>query len=134
MARFQEKRSPSVFRSLQLSVCMFVLIFALFFFGISHLSEDTVRRQKETLENALNRSITYCYAVEGAYPQSLDYLKTNYGITYNEDLFFVDYRISGANIFPDVTYWSQTACIFAMAFGVAPVPKPQVPDTSMAAS
>ena len=90
MARFQEKRSPSVFRGLQLSVCMFVLIFALFFFGISHLSEDTVRRQKETLENALNRSITYCYAVEGAYPQSLDYLKTNYGITYNEDLFFVD--------------------------------------------
>ena len=80
MARFQEKRSPSVFRGLQLSVCMFVLIFALFFFGISHLSEDTVRRQKETLENALNRSITY-----------------------NEDLFFVDYRISGANIFPDVT-------------------------------
>ena len=58
---------------------------------------------RETLENALNRSITYCYAVEGAYPQSLDYLKTNYGITYNEDLFFVDYRISGANIFPDVT-------------------------------
>ena len=41
MARFQEKRSPSVFRGLQLSVCMFVLIFALFFFGISHLSEDT---------------------------------------------------------------------------------------------
>ena len=40
--------------------------------SISHLSEDTVRRQKETLENALNRSITYCYAVEGAYPQSLD--------------------------------------------------------------
>ena len=34
----------------------------------------------------------------------------------------------------DGTYWSQTACIFAMAFGVAPVPKPQVPDTSMAAS
>ena len=49
------------------------------------------------------RAALTCYAVEGAYPQSLDYLKTNYGITYNEDLFFVDYRISGANIFPDVT-------------------------------
>ena len=103
MARFQEKRSHSAFRGLQLSVCIFLVIFVLFFFGISHLSEDTVRRQKETLENALNRSITYCYAVEGTYPESLDYLKKNYGITYNEDLFFVDYRISGANIFPDVT-------------------------------
>ena len=38
-----------------------------------------------------------------SHTESLDYLKTNYGITYNEDLFFVDYRISGANIFPDVT-------------------------------
>ena len=103
MARFQKKQSSPVFRGLLLSVYLFLLIFFLFFSGISHLSEDTVRRQKETLENTLNRSITYCYAVEGAYPQSLDYLKTNYGITYNEDLFFVDYRISGANIFPDVT-------------------------------
>ena len=103
MARFQQKRSPSDFRGLWLSICIFLLIFVLFYSGLGHLSEDTVRRQKETLENALNRSITYCYAVEGAYPESLAYLKSNYGITYNEDLFFVDYRLYGANIFPDVT-------------------------------
>ena len=34
----------------------------------------------------------------------------------------------------DVVYFSQIACMFAMAFGVAPIPKPQVPATSTAAS
>ena len=60
-------------------------------------------RQKESLENAITRSITHCYAVEGSYPASLDYLKENYGLTYDEDLFFVDYQTIGSNILPDVT-------------------------------
>ena len=33
----------------------------------------------------------------------LEYLKENYGLTYNEDLFYVDYRTTGANLIPDVT-------------------------------
>ena len=33
----------------------------------------------------------------------LEYLKENYGLTYNEDLFYVDYRTTGANLMPDVT-------------------------------
>lgn len=49
------------------------------------------------------RSITYCYTIEGAYPESLDYLKEHYGLVYDEDLFFVDYRVSGSNILPDIT-------------------------------
>ena len=64
---------------------------------------STKKRQKESLENAIMRNITYCYTVEGTYPESLAYLKENYGLTYNEDLFFVDYRVSGSNILPDVT-------------------------------
>ena len=47
--------------------------------------------------------ICHCYSVEGVYPESLEYLKENYGLTYNEDLFYVDYRTTGANLIPDVT-------------------------------
>ena len=57
----------------------------------------------DSLEEALNRSITYCYAVEGAYPESLEYLTKHYGLTYDHDRFFVDYHVSGANLYPDVT-------------------------------
>ena len=41
--------------------------------------------------------------MEGSYPESLEYLKEHYGITYDEDRFFVDYKIVGTNILPDVT-------------------------------
>lgn len=103
MARFQYQRQPHPLRRLLLSAAVFLLIASIFYQGIVGLSGDTRRRQREALENALSRGITYCYAVEGAYPQSLQYLKDNYGLIYDEDLFYVDYRVSGANLFPDVT-------------------------------
>lgn len=103
MNRFEygkpKKRIP---RSL-LSVCVFIAVFLLFFQGITTFSADTQKRQRESLENALTRSVTYCYTVEGAYPPSLAYLRENYGLIYDDSLFFVDYQYSGANILPDIT-------------------------------
>ena len=103
MARFEYQKKQHTYRKFIISVCVFLLIVLLFYQGIESLSSGSVRRQKESLENALNRSITYCSAVEGSYPESLEYLKEHYGITYDEDRFFVDYKIVGANILPDVT-------------------------------
>ena len=101
--RFQtEKKSRPQLRLL-LSVSVFAVIFLCFYLGIQCLSADTDRRQRDSLEEALNRSITYCYAVEGAYPESLEYLTKHYGLTYDHDRFFVDYHVSGANLYPDVT-------------------------------
>lgn len=103
MTRFGYRKQLFKPSGILFSVCIFLLIFFLFVQGISSFSVSTKRRQKESLENALMRNITYCYAVEGAYPESLDYLKENYGLTYDENLFFVDYHIDGSNIFPDIT-------------------------------
>ena len=97
-----EKKSRPQLRLL-LSVSVFAFIFLCFYLGIQSLSADTDRRQRDSLEEALNRSITYCYAVEGAYPESLEYLTKHYGLTYDHDRFFVDYHVSGANLYPDVT-------------------------------
>lgn len=102
MHRFEYKNHHHSYR-LPLMVILFLLIIWLFLSGISSLSESTKRRQKEALEQALTHSIAYCYSVEGTYPESLEYLKEHYGLTYNEDLFFVDYRMTGANLMPDVT-------------------------------
>ena len=103
MARVEYQKKQHTYRKFIISVCVFLLIVLLFYQGIESLSSGSVRRQRESLENALNRSITYCYAVEGSYPESLEYLKEHYGITYDEDRFFVDYKIVGTNILPDVT-------------------------------
>lgn len=103
MNRFVYQKQKNPIATLLPSVCVFLAIALLFFQGISSVSSGTKKRQKESLENAITRSITHCYAVEGSYPASLDYLKENYGLTYDEDLFFVDYQTIGSNILPDVT-------------------------------
>ncbi len=85
------------------SLIMFAIVVAIFIAGTDSLSSGSNRRQKESLENAINRDVVYCYATTGKYPESLDYIRKNYGLYYNEDLFFVDYQIRGSNLFPDVT-------------------------------
>lgn len=103
MKRFVYRKQKDSRTRMLLSACVFLVIIFVFFQGISSISSGTRKRQRESLENAVMRSVTHCYAVEGAYPSDLDYLKQNYGLTYDEDLFFVDYRTIGSNILPDIT-------------------------------
>lgn len=97
-----EKRIISVprMRAIYL-ICPIILL--IFWLGLSSIDETTVSRQRDSLETALNRDIIHCYAVEGFYPPSLAYIEEHYGLTYNKDLFFVDYQPIGSNIRPDVT-------------------------------
>ena len=79
-----------------------IIILLLFLWGIQSVSDTTAAKQQESLETALARSIAQCYAVEGMYPPSLNYLKEHYGLTYDEDKFFVDYQSIGSNLIPEV--------------------------------
>ena len=65
--------------------------------------EKMDQEEMQTLQNAITRSVTTCYTLEGSYPQSLGYLKKHYGLHYDENKYFVDYQPLGANIMPDIT-------------------------------
>lgn len=74
-----------------------------FLLGLSSIQGSTISKQRESLETALTRDIAHCYAVEGYYPPSLEYIEEHYGLTYDKDLFFVDYQPIGSNIRPNFT-------------------------------
>lgn len=104
MYRFsQESRIKSKFSGIHFSVLLFVVLFVYFLYMLGNISKDTVDRQQQSLETALNRSIVSCYCVEGTYPPSLDYIVEHYGLMYDTDTFAVDYIAIGSNIYPDVT-------------------------------
>ncbi|MBP5453201.1 MAG: hypothetical protein IK121_05600 [Lachnospiraceae bacterium] len=88
---------------LHISIVLFIALFVFFLRVLGNVKDDSLARQEESLKTALNRSIVSCYCVEGTYPPSLKYIKDHYGLTYDEDVFFVDYQAIGANIYPDVT-------------------------------
>ena len=83
-------------------VLLLVAMLAVFCSSASSLEEGNSNRQKELLENALERSITQCYALEGSYPSSLSYLEENYGLSYNHSRYTVHYELIGSNLMPDI--------------------------------
>lgn len=109
MNRFQYNRHNSFFGNYIISIIVFLLIIFMFYFAISSVSSRTDAEQKVSLENALQRSVIHCYSIEGSYPESLDYLKKHYGITYDTQKFFVDYQVLGSNIMPDITIIEKEA-------------------------
>lgn len=103
MNRFSKKhRNRDQFLSVLLPVFLFVLIMFFFVQGMSGIARSTSNETKRSLETAIERSIVHCYAIEGRYPPSLQYLKEHYGITYDETAYYVDYQPVAANIRPDV--------------------------------
>ena len=98
-----EKRDFSGFRAALLPAASFVCIFGLFLSGLSSVSRTTEQKQLESLSSAIRRSAVHCYASEGSYPQSLDYLKKHYGILYDEDKYLVDYQVFASNLMPEIT-------------------------------
>lgn len=103
LTRFQYDKRKQSDKKLLLSVCVFLLVLLLFYLGFTSVSQNTDRRQRESLERALNRNVVHYYAVEGHYPETLNELVSSYGLIYDRERFYVDYRLQGANIFPDIT-------------------------------
>ncbi len=103
MKRFQYTRSESSVPKVFIFLAICAVVIGVFTSSVNSFSRDNRQRQEQILSSALNRRITHCYATNGTYPRGLDYIKENYGLTYDENKFFVDYHISGANIYPDVT-------------------------------
>lgn len=102
--RFDKDSLVSI-RSLfySLPFLLLIAILVLFIVGISSVDDTTYAKQMESLETALHRSISQCYAVEGVYPPSLEYIKSHYGLTYDEEAFYVDYQPIGSNLYPEAT-------------------------------
>ena len=86
-----------------LSVVVFVCVLALFVTGILFFSKKADARGADTLRDAIRRASVQCYAIEGRYPPSVDYLEENYGILIGRDKYDVFYSGFASNFMPDIT-------------------------------
>ena len=86
-----------------ISVVIFVLIAVFFIQAVEYSGRSSIEKEQESLENAISRDIVQCYALEGMYPPSLSYMEEHYGLTYDKNVFFVDYQPIAANLYPDYT-------------------------------
>lgn len=83
---------------------------ALLWFATAVDSLNTGRAEEDLrqLEETIRRGCVACYAAEGAYPTSLDYLKEYYGIQIDEGRYSVHYSAFAENLMPDITVLEKT--------------------------
>ena len=89
-------------RGLIISILIFALLIAAIYSLLGGVQEKSATNQLELVENAVSRAVQTCYAVEGRYPQKLDYLTSYYGLAYDTDNYLVSYDAFASNILPDI--------------------------------
>ena len=70
--------------------------------GSRQVGRDLDTASAQALRQAVLQAAVQCYAVEGSYPASLDYLEGNYGLLVNHDRFIVTYEAFDSNLMPQV--------------------------------
>ncbi|MCL2811126.1 MAG: hypothetical protein FWD25_04460 [Clostridia bacterium] len=99
----QKSRWP---RTVALSALGLALVVFVSVSLLGQAGERMYAQQLATLENALRRAAVTCYALEGRYPDTLDYLTDNYGVVIDSDRFIVSYSVFGRNVMPSIEVFS----------------------------
>lgn len=71
--------------------------------GTGNLQKGRNDEARTQLEAAIRRAAVSCYSAEGAYPESIDYLKEHYGLQIDEKNYVVFYEVFAKNLMPDIT-------------------------------
>lgn len=109
MNRFEKtKKDKSIFRELAMPVALFAVIAVVFSNGLSSISSTAEEERLKSTKQAVARAAVHCYALEGIYPPTIEYLEEHYGLTVDSDKYAVDYQCFASNIMPDITVIKKT--------------------------
>lgn len=90
-------------------ILLFGAMLAWFITAMNNTDDSTNRRELAAVKSTLENGITMCYAIEGVYPESVDYLTENYGLNYDKDKYIVRYDRFADNIRPTVSVIERQA-------------------------
>ena len=97
-----KKSKSGLFRSLALGLVVFAAIFIGVYLLVNKVDSASGNAETELVRDAVRSAVLTCYAVEGAYPTTLNYLKEHYGLAYNEDAYMVIYSAFASNVMPTI--------------------------------
>ena len=74
-----------------------------FLLALTRLNLDSRTRGRQQLEEAVRRTAVSCYAQEGVYPPSVEYMQTHYGLHYDASAYVIRYEVLAHNLMPEIT-------------------------------
>ena len=84
------------------AILLFVALIAGFVLLVNNITNRGNGREMEIVRDAVKNAALTCYAVEGMYPDDLQYLRDHYNLSYNEEKFVVFYEPFASNLMPSI--------------------------------
>ncbi len=98
-----DKRPKGNLRGLIVTMAALFAAMLVFVWAVGVAGAQSDAEQEAQLREAIRRAMVTCYATEGQYPPSLDYLTKNYALAFDGDRFIVSYDAFASNIMPTVS-------------------------------
>ena len=84
------------------SILIFIALILVFVLLINNITTKNNGRELQIVRDAVKNAALTCYAVEGMYPDDLDYLREHYNLSYNEERYHVFYDPLASNLMPTI--------------------------------
>jgi len=98
---FKKGFFSSVFSGVR-AVFFTLVIIGIIFVGLGQAAEANRAEGVRLLEEAIIRAAVHSYAVNGYFPESIEYIVDNFGIYVDTSLFVVHYDVFASNLLPDI--------------------------------
>ena len=84
------------------AILIFIALIVAFVLLINNITGKGNGRELEIVRDAVKNAALTCYAVEGMYPDNLEYLREHYNLSYNEERYHVFYEPIASNLMPSI--------------------------------
>ena len=98
-----KKSALDFLRSAITPILFTVAVMGMIAYGLNQTEKSSRAEGLRILEDSVRRAVVVCYAVEGRYPDSIEYIERNYGIHIDRLRYAVHYNIFASNLLPDIT-------------------------------
>ena len=97
------KSALDVLRGAIAPIVFTIAVIGMITYGLRQTEEASRAEGLRILEDSIRRAVIIAYAVEGRYPESVEYISEHYGIHIDESRYIVHYSIFASNLLPDIT-------------------------------
>lgn len=98
----RSRRRKSQTKGYLLSAAALLLLVGVFAVGALSFAGKAGQKGEESLRRAVTRASVQCYAIEGRYPPSVEYLEENYGVRIDRERYNVFYNGFASNVMPEI--------------------------------
>lgn len=95
--------------ALIVSVLIIAVCGIIIFTSIAGIGYTYGDKRAQEIKDTIISCVAQCYALEGKYPNDLQYLEDHYGLQLDTAKYTYHYEIFASNVFPDIRVFAKGA-------------------------